>query len=293
LPHNEASAHRLGDEQPLVSIITPSFNQGAFLAAAIDSVLGQEYPYIEYLVVDGGSSDASLDVLRSYGARLRWLSEPDGGQADAINKGVALTRGELVAWLNADDVYAPGAIARMVAGLRSYPRAALAYGQAEFIDQAGREIGPCPQVQPFSLDRLIHYLDFIVQPATLFRRDALLAVGGLDAGLHYCLDYDLWIRLALRYPVVYLPAVLAQARVYPATKTASGGMARLDEIERMIRRYGRRRLPMLFYGEMIRACWAAACQALAKCDWRRSAALARRGLEYGGALGLRKVGART
>jgi glycosyltransferase involved in cell wall biosynthesis len=280
-------------DQPLVSIITPSFNQSTFLAAAIDSVLGQEYPQIEYLVVDGGSTDDSLGVLRSYGARVRWLSEPDGGQADAINKGVALTRGELVAWLNADDVYAPGAIARMVAAAQSRPRAALVYGQAEFIDRAGRVLGPCPQVQPFNLDRLIHYLDFIVQPATLFRRDAFLAVGGLDAGLHYCLDYDLWIKLSLCYPVVYLPAVLAQARVYPATKTASGGLARLDEIERMIRRYGRRRVPMLFYGEMLRACWASARQALGLRDWRRLAALARRGLEYGGALGLRKVGART
>ena len=235
------------DVQPPVSVITPSYNQGQFLGAAIDSVLAQDYPRIEYLVVDGGSSDSSLDVLRSYDNRVRWISEPDRGQADAINKGVTLTRGELVAWMNADDVYTPGAIGRAVAVLQAHQQAALVYGQAEFMDHRGNALGPSSHVRPFSLDQLIHDLDFVVQPATLFRRDAFLAVGGLDPDLHYCLDYDLWIKLALRYQVQYLPAVLAHARIYPTTKTASGGLKRLDEIEQMIRRYGRSHLPMFFY----------------------------------------------
>ena len=143
------------------------------------------------------------------------------------------------------------------------------YGQAEFMDHRGNALGPSSHVRPFSLDQLIHDLDFVVQPATLFRRDAFLAVGGLDADLHYCLDYDLWIKLALRYQVQYLPAVLAYARIYPTTKTASGGLKRLDEIEQMIRRYGRSHLPMFFYPEMVRACWAAGWQAVANRDWRQ------------------------
>jgi len=281
------------DVQPPVSVITPSYNQGQFLGAAIDSVLAQDYPRIEYLVVDGGSSDSSLDVLRSYDNRVRWISEPDRGQADAINKGVTLTRGELVAWMNADDVYAPGAIGRAVAVLQAHQQAALVYGQAEFMDHRGNALGPSSHVRPFSLDQLIHDLDFVVQPATLFRRDAFLAVGGLDADLHYCLDYDLWIKLALRYQVQYLPAVLAHARIYPTTKTASGGLKRLDEIEQMIRRYGRSHLPMFFYPEMVRACWAAGWQAVADRDWRQWASATRRGMLYGGALLLREAGVRT
>jgi glycosyltransferase involved in cell wall biosynthesis len=281
------------EAQPLVSIVTPSFNQGAFIAATIESVLAQDYPRIEYLVVDGGSTDTTLDLLSRYGERVRWVSEPDDGQADAINKGIALTRGAIVAWLNADDLYLPGAVARTVAELQAHPQATLVYGQAEFIDRGGAVIGSCSQVEPFNLDRLIDQLDFIVQPATFFRRDAFLAVGGLDAQLRYCLDYDLWIKLALHYQVRYLPRVLARVRTYPATKTASGGLERLEEIERMIRRYGRRRLPALFYGEMVRACWAGARTALAARDWRRFGAVGWRGALYSLALGLRKANIRT
>ena len=278
---------------PLVSIVTPSLNQGAFIAAAIDSVLAQDYPQIEFLVVDGGSTDGTLDLLRAYGERLRWISEPDNGQADAINKGVALTRGALVAWLNADDRYLPGAVSRAAAEMAAHPQAGLVYGKAEFIDRAGAALRPCVQAEAFSLDRLIHTLDFIVQPAAFFRRDAFLAVGAIDAELRYCLDYDLWIRLAQRYGVRYLPHALAQVRVYPETKTASGGLERLDEIERMIRRYGRPRLPAAFYGEMVRACWAAEWRAIRARDWRRAGSVGRRGLKYSFALALRKAAGRS
>lgn len=265
---------------PLVSIVTPSFNQGEFIADAIDSVLAQDYSAIEYLVVDGGSTDATLDVLRGYGQQVRWISERDAGQADAINKGFARARGAILAWLNADDRYLPGAVVHAVAALQAQPQAALAYGQADFIDRAGRLLGPCSQVEPFSLDRLIHQLDFIVQPAAFFRSEAFAAVGALDQSLRYCLDYDLWIRLAQRYSVCYLPARLAQVRVYPETKTASGGLPRLDEIERMIARYGRRRLPMLFYGEMVRACWRAGWRAVGAGQLRYGTCTLWRGLRY-------------
>lgn len=274
---------------PLVSIITPSFNQGEFIAATIDSVLTQDYPAIEYLVVDGGSTDGTLDVLRSYGARLNWISEPDQGQADAVNKGIARTQGAIVAWLNADDLYVPGAVARGVAELEAHPNAALVYGNAEFIDRAGTVLGPCPQVEPFDLARLLHHLDFIVQPATFFRRAAFERVGGLDVGLRYCLDYDLWLRLARQSAVRYSATPLAQARIYPETKTASGGLARLDEIERMVRRYGRNMLPNLFYGEMVRTCWHSGWHNLAARRWGRAASDWRRGLFYTGAYLFRKV----
>lgn len=252
---------------PTVSIITPSFNQGRFIAQAIDSVLAQDYPYIEYLVVDGGSSDETLDVLRGYGSRVRWMSEADRGQADAINKGFRYTHGAVLAWLNADDVYAPGAVRRAVAELVQHPDLALVYGDAEYVDENGHSTGGARHVRAFDLHQLIHELDFIVQPATFFRRAAFDAVGGLDNGLRYCLDYDLWIKLAQQYPVRYLPDMLAQVRVYPTTKTASGGLSRVLEIERMIRRYGRRHLPTWFYSDMYVARRNAIRAALASGDW--------------------------
>lgn len=277
------------DPAPLVSIITPSLNQGEFIANAIESVLAQDYPAIEYLVLDGGSTDGTLAILRGYGARVRWLSEPDGGQADALNTGFAMARGSIVAWLNADDRYLPGAVSRAVAALQAHPQAALVYGQAEFIDRAGRVTGPCAQVEPFDLGRLINQLDFVVQPATFFRAEAYAQVGRVDPSLRYCFDYDLWIRLAQRYPVRYLPERLAQVRVYAETKTASGGLARLDEIERMIARHGRRRLPMLFYGEMVRACWHAGWRALGAGRARQGARTLGRGLGYFAGFLLRKA----
>ena len=277
------------DIQPLVSIITPSLNQAAFIEAAIESVLTQDYPQIEYIVIDGGSTDGTLDILRRYGDRVRWLSEPDAGQSDAINKGFRLARGEIVAWLNSDDVYLPQAVSRAVRELQDHPQSALVYGQAEEIDRAGRVIGPCEYVEPFDLHRLIHCFDYIVQPATFFRREAFVDVGGLDSSLHYCMDYDLWIKLALRYPVQYLPVMLARARLYPETKTASGGMERLDELERMIRRYGRRRVPAFLYDEMVRTSLRHGLHALTSGNWGSAWPSLRCSAFYSAALVLRKA----
>ena len=238
---------------PLVSVITPSRNQGQFIRQAVESVLAQDYPAIEFLVVDGGSTDATLDILAGFGDQVRWISEPDSGQGHAVDKGIQMTQGEIIGWLNSDDLYLPGAVSTAVAALAEHPEAPAVYGNAEFIDASGRTLGPCTQVEPFSLDRLINELDFVVQPATFFRRSAYLAAGGLDRDLRYCLDYDLWIRLGSTAPLRYVPELLAGVRVYPETKTASGGLARLEEIERMTRRHGRRYLPRWFQPEMIQA----------------------------------------
>jgi Glycosyl transferase family 2 len=280
----------MSSNQPLVSIITPSLNQAAFIGAAIESVLAQDYPQIEYLVVDGGSTDGTLDILRSYGPRIRWISEPDAGQSDAIDKGVRLTRGQVLAWLNADDVYLPGAVSRAVAAFAEDSDRALVYGGAQDIDMHGHVVGPSRQIEPWSMRRLLEYGDFIVQPAAFFLRSAYDTVGGLDRSLHYCMDYDLWIKLGQRYAVQYLDEPLAQTRIYDSTKTSSGGLRRLIEIEAMVRRYGRTRLPACYYPEIVWACGAALRRGLRDGLSRREAqALLRRGAMYGLVYAARRI----
>lgn len=225
-----------------ISIVTPSLNQGPFIEATIRSVLDQGIE-VEYLVADGGSTDGTLDVLRRYEGRLRWHAGPDAGQADAVNRAIAATSGGIVGWLNADDRYAPGAIAAAAAALRARPELGMVYGQAEWLAADGEPLGAFASVEPFDHSRLLRVGNYIVQPTVFFRRDAFEAVGGLDAALHYVMDYDLWIRLGGAYPVEMLAATLAQVRIHPATKTTTGGEARWAETEEMIERHGGRGLP--------------------------------------------------
>ena len=283
LPHMTSS-------QPLISIITPSLNQAAFVEAAIESVLTQDYPSIEYIVVDGGSTDGTLEILKRYGGRVRWISEQDAGQSDAIDKGVRLTRGQVLGWLNADDIYLPGAVSRVVAAFAEDSARSLVYGDAQDIDIHGHVVGPSRQIEPWSMRRLLEFGDFIVQPAAFFLRSAYAAVGGLDQSLHYCMDYDLWIKLGQRYAVHYLDEPLAQTRIYDTTKTSSGGLKRLIEIEAMVRRYGRPRLPACYYPEILRACGSALARGLRDGLSRREAqALLRRGAMYGMVYAARRI----
>lgn len=256
---------------PTVSIITPSFNQARYIEATIRSVLEQDQPGIEYLVVDGGSTDGTLDVLRDFGDRVRWTSESDRGQGHAIDKGIRMTSGPIVAWLNADDAYLPGAVSTAVDALARSPDVSGIYGEAEFIDASGAVLGPCNQIEPFNLSRLINELDYIVQPATFFRRTAYKDAGGLDLGLRYCLDYDLWIRMGQRVPLAYVNQALAQVRLHPETKTASGGLPRLLEIEAMVRRHGRRSLPVFFQREMTEAAMTEFRRAAVRRRWGEAA----------------------
>jgi hypothetical protein len=144
----------------------------------------------------------------------------------------------------------PGAISAAVAEMEANPSVALLYGLGEFIESDGTGAKLCEHIEPWSLERLLGTLNLILQPATLFRRDEYMAVGGLDCELHYVMDYDLWIRLGSRFPVKFLPRVLAQARVYAETKTSTGGLPRLEEMERMVRRNGGRGLPVSYRREM-------------------------------------------
>lgn len=262
---------------PLVSIVTPSLNQGRFIEETVRSVLGQDYPRVEYLVVDGGSTDGTLDVLRRLDGDLRWISEPDRGQAAAINKGFRLASGEILGWLNSDDTYEAGAVSTAVEHLRRHPDDAMVYGDATHVDEEDKEIGPCAYVGPFDLDRLVHESDYIVQPAAFFRRSAFEAVGGLDESLHWAMDYDLWLKLARRFPIAYLPRKLARYRQTGQNKTALGRFDRFEEIAHVGRRHGAGGLPATFAVDYFWLCVKEAGRQARHGSVRRAAPLASRG----------------
>jgi glycosyltransferase involved in cell wall biosynthesis len=220
-----------------VSVITPSLNQGQFIRQTIESVLCQDYPRVEYLIVDGGSMDETAGVVEEYGDRLRWISEPDEGQSHAINKGFRLAQGEILAWLNADDILLPGAIRHAVEALEQNPQAGFVYGGGRFLEEDGSVGDPFPHTQPFDLWRLTYVNDYILQQSCFFRRWAVEAVGFVDESLHWGMDWDLLIRLGKRFPVVYVPQELACIREHPAAKTASGGGRRFRELARILRRH--------------------------------------------------------
>jgi glycosyltransferase involved in cell wall biosynthesis len=204
---------------PLVSIITPSRNQAPFLEATIQSVLGQDYPELEYLVIDGGSTDGSLDIIKRYKKRLAyWVSEPDRGQTDAINKGFAHAKGEIFAWLNSDDLLLPGAITRAVNYLISHPETGMVYGDADFIDETGNVIGRFPARQT-DYRRLRQGYVHIPQQSAFFRASMWNQVGPLDPNFYFAMDYDLWVRIAQQSCIDYFPETWACFRLHRNAKT--------------------------------------------------------------------------
>lgn len=224
------------NKEPLVSIITPSYNQGEFIRATIESVICQDYKNIEYIVIDGGSTDSTLSILEEYKGKLTYISEPDKGQSNAINKGFHMAKGDIIAWLNSDDVYEPGCIKKAVEALNRNPEAAMVYGDGYIIDREGKKTGPFIYSRDFSLWALTHIWDYIMQPATFFRKDDVEAVGYLDESLNWTMDWDLWIKLALRKDIVYIPDYFACSREYGETKTSTGGDKRLAEILKVMQR---------------------------------------------------------
>ena len=222
------------------SVITPSFQQGQFIERTIQSVLAQAQPDIEldYIVCDGGSQDETVEILRRYGDRLRWLSAPDGGQADAVNRGIALTQGEIIAWINSDDVYYPGALAAVQAVFGANPQVQVVYGDADHIDPADRLLSPYPTAA-WNYQRLKD-ICFLCQPAVFFRRRTIAQWGDLDASLHYCMDYELWLRYGQQTNFFYLPQKLAGSRLYAENKTLGQRLAVHRETNDMLQqRLGR------------------------------------------------------
>lgn len=206
-------------EKPLVSIITPSYNQGRFIEETILSVKNQTYPRIEHIVVDGGSTDGTLNILRSYSDSVIWVSEPDKGQSDAINKGWRMSKGEILAYLNSDDTYMPWTVETAVKHLLENPGVGMVYGDCAIIDECSQATGQYPAAE-FNLSDLICGRNMIPQPTVFLWRRVLETAGYLDVNLNMAMDYDLWIRIGLGHRLKYIPERLASFRVHRGTKSA-------------------------------------------------------------------------
>jgi glycosyltransferase involved in cell wall biosynthesis len=208
---------------PLVSIVTPSYNQARFIEQTIRSVLAQDYPRLEYLIVDGGSTDGSVEIIRRYAQENPeripwWVSERDAGQTDAINKGFARARGDILAWLNSDDTYYPQAVSEAAAFLQAHPGAGMVYGDADLVDERGGVLGRFPAAQT-DYRRLRQGYVHIPQQAAFFRASLWRRVGPLDPTFYFAMDYDLWVRLSRLAPLVYHPRRWAAFRLHHGGKS--------------------------------------------------------------------------
>ena len=227
-----------GRPWPRITIVTPSYNQGAFLEATIRSVLLQRYPNLEYLVMDGGSSDNSGEVIRGYAPWLAyWVSAPDRGQSHAINRGFARATGEVLGWLNSDDLYEPDSLGFVARYFASRPDCELLYGNGWFVDERGRKTHACDWVRPFDR-KLFLTFNFVLQPAAFWRRSLWEGTNGLDTSCHWAMDWEWLIRATALTEPHYVARRLASWRLRDDIKTVRGGQARRAEIARISRRYG-------------------------------------------------------
>lgn len=248
-----------------IQIVTPSYNQGEFIEESILSVISQKGDFsIDYVIVDGGSTDNSLDVIKKYdalikegkwpvqcrGIHYRWVSEKDNGQSDAINKGFSMAEGDIAAWLNSDDFYMPGAFAAALGAFQEDEALAMVYGDGELVGKSGNVKMEYDAEPVFDLWKLIHLYDFILQPSVFMRRQALKRAGYLDEKLHYIMDWELWIRLSRFGKVRHLPERLSCARVYPEAKTQASGIKRWREIRWCSITYGHLNWPPVVFTQL-------------------------------------------
>jgi len=226
-----------------ISIVTPSFNQARFIRATIDSVLAQQGDFeLEYRVVDGGSSDGTIEILKSYGSRLDWISEPDRGQVDAINKGLRGLTGDVIAWLNSDDVLLPGALARVTAAFREHPATEWVHGRCVIIDEHDQTVRRW--VSAYKHFRSRHHSfenllteNYVSQMTAFWRRSLHNEIGYIDPSVRLAFDYDFFLRLAKRGDPFYIEEPIACFRWYAESKSGGGFVAQMRETNELARRY--------------------------------------------------------
>ena len=219
-----------------ISVITPSYNQGKFIEQTIQSVLDQSISTLQYIVIDGGSTDETISILKKYGSKIEWVCEKDSGQANALNKGFQKAVGDIIGWLNSDDIYFADTLTTILDFFEQHPEIDVLYGDAFHINAHNDFINQYP-TQPWSLKKFMNRC-FISQPAVFFRRHLFKQSGFLDESLHYCMDYEFWLRLAVQGARFYhLEKTLAATRLHSDAKTVGQSVRAHAEQIRMIRRY--------------------------------------------------------
>lgn len=227
---------------PKLSIITPSYNQGKFIEQTITSILDQDYPNLEYIVVDGGSTDNTVTILQKYSKHIKWISEKDNGQADAINKGIRMSTGDIIGYINSDDYYLPNAFDKVTETFMKNKNAMWLTGEYIVVNEKEKKIH-LPIVRYKRMWRflgktlLLSILNFIAQPSTFWRKEAVKKIGFFDTSLKYAFDYDFWLRLSNNFPLYKLTAPLSAFRIHSQAKGTKSYKKQFTEELHVVSRY--------------------------------------------------------
>ena len=231
---------------PRITLVTPSYNQGQFLEETICSVLQQDYPNIEHIIIDAGSTDESVAVIKKYAPHLSyWISEKDNGQSDALNKGFAKATGIIAGWLNADDVLKPGALGQIATYFSTHPECCFLTGDGVFVNETRMKDFHYQQAGPYTFRELLNYPrgQYLPQPSVFFTLDLLRKVGPINANLHYAMDLDLWLRMRAETTLHYIPYCLSELRQHSSAKTLQENDIAMQEIGQVIEHHARRLPP--------------------------------------------------
>ncbi|HEX7316877.1 MAG TPA: glycosyltransferase family 2 protein [Pyrinomonadaceae bacterium] len=226
------------NEYPVVSVVTPTYNQAAYLRETIESVLGQDYPHVEHIVIDDGSTDDTPRVLAEYTGRVDWERHANMGQTPTINKGWQRSRGEIVTWLNSDDTFTPGAVSKAVDYLRGRPEVGVVFGDTLFTEDDGTPLERSPRRGEFDYVKFVVECENpIAQPSAFIRRKVVDDVGLLDPHYYYFMDWDFWLRAGAKHKIEYTPDLFSTYRLHPESKTVAQAARAAPELERMYRKY--------------------------------------------------------
>lgn len=240
------------NKYPKISIITPSFNQGKFIKDTIESVLNQNYPNLEYFIIDGGSSDNTLDVLKQYQGYLTWVSEKDNGQANAINKGIRMSTGEIITFINSDDYYLPNTLFKVADLFLTHPEIVWITGNYQIIDENKKTIEPFVVTyknyfRKRSSSHQLRLTNYIIQPSTFWRKKANDEIGLFDDTLRYTFDYDYWLRLMDNYPHLCIDDPLSAFRIHGQSKGGAEYKQQFKEEIDVLKRYQPSNFEYLFH----------------------------------------------
>lgn len=221
---------------PKISIVTVSYNQAEFIEDNIKSVINQNYPNLEHIIIDAGSTDGTIDILKKYDKYIKWISEPDNGQSDGLNKGFKRATGEIIGWINSDDMLAPGALFKVAKFFMENPNEIAVVGDQGIIDEKGKLL-KIIKSQSYNYDYLLNYAKGITQNSTFFKKEVFKKIGYIDEKLHYAMDRDFFIRMTSIKPIPYIPETLAYFRIQPNAKTSEGSYKFAKELIKIRKKY--------------------------------------------------------